>query len=320
LISKYDFHFKDDRSTIRATLVDLGIKLHESDLYWIKRTKGYWLQPEASRQSRKDQIRQSVCETQANFSQTEIMDQQARRTASINGYWQNVTTVENWEAYGKPAVERWLALDEESKRKHAELVTVFWASLTNQQYENRVKSIIDGCQAFIDSLTEEEYATFLKNHKDKVIQTWTPERRRLHSQIIIKAQIAAGCFGSPKHIVEIIDGKSITFHSRWEVSFYKKLKLLNAPAFTFANETTDNILQLNTGSWNVDYKIVNDLIDVKGHPEAYKKFYKRDLPGFLKSSYSKQYNLYLCEYDVNPYSFKDYNELLSTCTLIHSVT
>lgn len=317
-IEAYGFEFKDNISFIRRELAQVGLVLHETDLRWIERSKRYWSKSPEERDKRNSAIRSGVRKHQAEMPDEVREDQLRRRVASITEYWGSLSEEELQRGYGDAARDRWVLLSPETKEAHAKQVEGFWASLPDERYEERVQSIKEGCQRFINSLTEEEYRLLWENHRTKMAMFWTPENRRLQGRLITKGQIAAGAFGSPRRITETINGKSVVFLSSWELSFYKLLTKLEVE-FSFANESTRNLLNLDIGTWNADFIIGASIIDVKGHPKAYEKFYTRDLPAFLRSDYAKTFSLYLCEYNVDWYdSPKSYQELLASCTKIHS--
>jgi len=286
LVNDYGFNFKDGTSIVRRILHDIGVELDDFDMYWIRRSKLY------SESDRNSRIRESLILSQSTVSDSV---KQARNEARSN------------------------------------TVSIWHGSLSEQEIQERIEADRRGIQLLLASLSPEERAKRFEEQGKKVTAYWKyikeyepalyarqTERR---GEKVLAGQIAAG-FKWCAHIsVHKIGDKEVFFQSSWEYPFYLTLLGLRV-AFQFANEAPGNVQDIDFKFWNPDFVLEEkcDILEVKGHPEARKKFYEQDLPAFLQSKFAQKYNLYLCEYNVERYSFSSYEELLKSLTLIHKVT
>jgi len=119
-----------------------------------------------------------------------------------------------------------------------------------------------------------------------------------------------------------INGEIKVADSSWEESMYRLLDRIVPGRFTF-HDNVVNLLHLDNEfkkDWCIDFIIDGDLVlDVKGFWFAEKKFFAKDLPGFLKSEYAKKYSLAIYRYDASLWDYKSLEELLADCSWYHIV-
>lgn len=157
--------------------------------------------------------------------------------------------------------------------------------------------------------------------RSRIAASWSRLSDKAHLERctnISRGQTLSGNHGGPHKVKAIFDGIEITFDSSWEVSMFAKLRTCEI-AFRYAN-LHDTCMQLRGKTWRPDFVIGNTIIEVKGHPKAYAKFYGKDLPAFLRSSHAAIYSVFLFEHDVAHWRYrdvKDLDALLSFCREVH---
>lgn len=163
-------------------------------------------------------------------------------------------------------------------------------------------------------LSEEEQAV----RRKLVSDSWSrlsDEERALRGANIYKGQKEKDSFGGYRYFKATVQGLDLHFHSTWEYFLYIRLLEFNVN-FKFANREGTALL-LKTKSWSPDFIIGNTIIEVKGHPQAYQKFYNTDFPQFLQSEYSKIYDLWLLEKSIERLKLSNLDDILALCKLKH---
>jgi len=296
LVNKCNLHFKECISRVRRTLYNIGIKLHESDVYWIKRNARYHTEKE---KERREKIRASVKSYQDSLPQEEWENQNKKRSETVTAW-------------------------HDSENDPSSVYENRWGQLTDEELFNRNKQLME--------LEEKRQTDICENRRIKTTAYWDSlsveeklARGKLTSAFwhsLNQEEMANQCYkiaSGTKRYTSIINDKEICFDSTWEHSLYLKLLEWNI-SFQYANELPCNVLDLGVKYWNPDFIVSGyDIVEVKGHPKAYDKFYNFDLPNFLVSEYAKKYNVYLCTFNVSKYNILDYKSLLDLCTLEHKV-
>ena len=216
--------------------------------------------------------------------------------------------------------KQWSEMTDLQKKTRNDKISKFWSSLSSSAKEAYCQLLSTKHKAWWDSLTEKEYldqcqalrkTELMKaNHSKSALAYWEGLDQEAYSKHCMA--IAT----SKRHKCYEIAGEIITFHSTWEYSLYCYFHYAEV-SFLFANKMPGTFLDLGGCFWSPDFIVGNDIIEVKGHPFAYDKFYRRDYPLFMLSDYRHKYTLYLCEYNTKNKKFSSYDSFLASCKLIH---
>jgi hypothetical protein len=271
-----------------------------SKLWWAKVSKD-----ESLYQDFCNKVSSGKIEWWRNISEEKRKDIGLAVSNGVKNQWGNMSE-EQKEIRNKKISDYWNSLSEEEKEYYSVLYSNIqkniWDSLSEEEKNKRVFLISSGVK------TE----TCHQRHQDSAHLYWDKAKEDGAKY----DQHCHSIFTSNRWKHYQIGDKMLCFQSTWEYHLYLKLKEFNVN-FRFTNEH-HTTLNLGSCMWNPDF-IVNeaDIVEVKGHPFAYEKFYNRDFPAFMGSSYSKTHKLYLCEYSVDKKPIKTYEEFLTTCRLMN---
>ena len=157
----------------------------------------------------------------------------------------------------------------------------------------------------------------------QVFRYFAEKQERSDSLWCQRADRKADLSKKAKYPQEIkVDGKSIIVCSSWEAKVYRFLHKVSPYPLLFADGQECAVTNQNLGkfTWNPDFIIGDTIIEVKGQKQAKQKFFRKQLPAFKMSHWSKKYDLYLCD----TYTMKnlskcaDYNDFLSYCKLVNT--
>jgi len=178
----------------------------------------------------------------------------------------------------------WIGLDDEGREIRGHRVKqakdTYKEGYTKEELQQRYENM-----AWFKRLPKERQELIRKNQWDA---EWdlTDEERQQRIANIVAGQLASEETGGVKCFFADLDGVVSRYRSTWEYPVDQFLYSIEAE-YDYADRYPGTALWCNTKMWNPDFivepddDIYYDIIEVKGKPEAYHKFYEKDLPAFF---------------------------------------
>jgi len=260
-----------------------------------------------------------------------------KRDAAYYIRHKNPIWVSNWKSkISQARKDEWSALSEDEYnsrgQKFVQNLLNYRKNISSSELIKLGQSISSSKIANRDSMTPEQLKTryekmsagWLKNGIDKKQERIAKIKNSCWDSLTVEERLEK-CFKTSKHLKSrygYVNEKGVYFDSSWEELAYDALTKYGID-FRYTNTDKDkNILKLNhklKATWKPDFILeeYNLILEVKGFPIAYKKFFERDLPAFKESKYSKLYSIYLIDFPINA-THITFEILMKSAVLCHS--